>query len=207
MPGAGAALFGALLSLSAHSRSEGRSSFVLDPEGRIAVQIVLSDLDLPELCNVDFSVRDRAAEEQKLTRCLHKDVPLLVRLTADDKPCKIAFDHFAENKGTITIEASGLCPTFPRTLRIDWGLFAGSPLDHVSVAKIEQPHDAPKLVMLSKRSSRVLVEVKRPRWPWLVATAAASAAVLVGAAALLLHRRRARRAVRAGDPPAPTSDR
>jgi hypothetical protein len=190
-------LVAALLALPGHSRSEGRSSFAVDEEGRVSVQITVADADLPELCNADFSVRDRRElEEQKLGACLARDLPLLVRVKGDGKACKLAYDRFTENKGVVVIEASGTCPSLPHELVIDWGLFQGGALDHVSVAKIEQPFADPKLVMLSKRNAHVVIDVKRPLLPWILA--AVFAVATFAASIVIFVRRRS-----GGQAPAP----
>lgn len=180
-------LLAALFVVPGHSRSEGRSRFSLDAEGRVAVAITVGEPDLPELCNVDLALPDRAGEEQKLARCLARDIPLLVRLKADGRPCRLTYERFEARQGVVVIEARGQCPTLPATFVVDWGLFAGGGLDHVSVATIEQPFGEPRLFMLSRRSSRATLELDGPRWPWLGLGLAA------GALAIVAVWRRARR--------------
>lgn len=180
-----------------HSRSEGKSRFVLDEGGRVAVAIQLGEPDLPELCNADLTVAERAREEQKLTGCLETGVPRWLRLSADGRSCPVAYQRWSEQARTLTIDAVAMCHAAPRRLTIDWGLFAGSALDHVSVAVVEQPHAKPRLVMLSKRSSRFVLEVARPAWLWALAGGAPLA--LVAVAVALLVRRRRTTATRARD--------
>lgn len=171
-----------------HSRSEGKSNFRLEADGRVAVNIQLGEADLPELCNADLTVAERAREEEKLSRCLEGGLGRWLRLTADGQSCPLAYQRWSESARTITIEAQGVCPRLPRALVIDWGLFAGSALDHLSVAVVEQPHAKPRLVMLSKRSSRFLLEVARPWWVW--ALAGGAPIVLSVAVVVLVLRRR-----------------
>ncbi|OGQ09739.1 MAG: hypothetical protein A2138_11055 [Deltaproteobacteria bacterium RBG_16_71_12] len=173
-----------------HSRSEGKSRFVLDEDGRVAVTIELGEPDLPELCNADLTVAERAREEQKLTRCLETGLPRWLRITADERACPIAYRRFSEEARTITIDAQAVCAAPPRRLVIDWGLFAGSALDHVSVAVVEQPHAKARLVLLSKRSSRFALDVARPWWLWALGVAA-TLALVAGACGVLRRRRRA----------------
>ncbi|MCC7072764.1 MAG: hypothetical protein IT383_15665 [Deltaproteobacteria bacterium] len=188
------------LAAPAHSRSEGKSSFALRSDGRVAITITLGTVDLPELCNADFSVAERAREEEKLTRCLEQGLPHWLRLSADERGCPVAFSRWRERERTVVIEAQALCAELPRTLVIDWGLFTGSALDHVSVAVIEQPHAEPRLVMLSRRSSRFVLEVARPWWHWGV-VGGALLAVAAGVAAWAWRRRAATRAATADRAP------
>ncbi len=174
------------LAAPAHSRSEGKSTFALAADGRVAITITLGTVDLPELCNADFTVAERAREEEKLTRCLEQGLGRWLRLAGDERACPVAFLRWRERERTVTIEAQAVCAAPPRALVIDWGLFAGSALDHVSVAVLEQPHAAPRLVMLSRRSSRFVLDVARPWWHW----GALGAVVTVALAALALAGRR-----------------
>lgn len=182
------------LATPAHSRSEGKSTFRLAEDGRVAIAITLGTVDLPELCNADLTVADRAGEEAKLTRCLEQGLARWLRLTGDGRACPVAYARWRERERTVVIEAHGVCAALPRELVIDWGLFAGSALDHVSVAVVEQPHAKPRLVMLSRRSSRFVLDVARPWWPW---AAAGGAVVVVATAAAWRWRRRAATAGRA----------
>jgi hypothetical protein len=157
--------------LALHNRSEGRSTFALDETGRVAITVQLSNLDLPELCNADFSVRDREGEERKLDECLFKNFTRWIRVHGDNSACVVALGGWKENAGTVVIDAKATCPAMPNTLVIDWGLFAGSPLDHVSVATVTQPHAKPRLAMLSKRANKLTVDVAGPKWPFVIAGA------------------------------------
>lgn len=186
-----AALLAVLLALGpAHSRSEGKSVFTLTKDGRVAVQIVLAKVDIPDLCDADLSLRDIAAEERKLTRCLARDIPLLLRLRGESSPCAVRYDRFDVNAGRVVISAHAECGQLPRTLTVDWGLFAASPLDHVSTARFEQPWDKPKLALLSKRVSRITFDVApHPAVRLAFAAAALSACAAIAA---IVFRARAR---------------
>lgn len=179
-----------------HSRSEGKSSFRLHDDGRVAITVQLADLDLPELCNVDFSVADRIGEEAKLSRCLESGLARWLRVSADGRACPIAYGRWTARERTVAIEAQAQCEGRPGTLTVDWGLFAGGALDHVSVAMFEQPHAKPRVVMLSKRSSRAVIDVAGPLWPWLVAGAGMAALLAAGAGLWWRRRSRARGPVR-----------
>ena len=186
-------------SAAAHQRSEGRSAFVVDESGRVDVRIEIGWLDVPELCDADLLVEParKSEMEARLAACLARDVPALVRLKADGAPCRVAYDRFDAKPaptggGTLDIRATADCGQLPHVLVVDWGLFAGSALDHVSVTRIEQPYAAPKLAMLSKRAARLTIEIDRPRWP---VYAGAALAIVVVAAALgaIVARRRKRK--------------
>lgn len=184
-----------VLAAPAHNSSEGKSIFTLEPDGRVAISIQVGELDVPELCNADLSVADRAREEQKLTACLEQGVPRWLRLSGDGRTCPVAFLRWARRERTVTVDATAVCAALPRQLIIDWGLFVASALDHVSVALIEQPWAKPRLVMLSRRSSRFVLDVARP-W-WVLALVVVVAAVLFGSAGWFWRRRRATARARA----------
>src|SRR5204862_6638516 len=104
----------------------------------------------------------------RLGTCLTATLPQVLRLKADGKPCRVAYDHFDEipappNADTVRIYAGADCGgsahELPSTIVIDWGLFAGNALDHVSVAKIEQPHAKPQLALLAWRGPRLTIDV------------------------------------------------
>lgn len=177
-----------------HDRSEGRARFDLDGTGRLDIAITLSELDMPELCDLDLA--NGALREERLRAldaCLGRNVPLLLRVRDDGgaspEPCPVLVENVDASNGTVAVSAVALCPRFPERLVLDWGLFASTPLDHVAVATFSQPHAAPKLVMLSKRSSKLVVDVARPLWPKLVAGALLLAA-MVGITGVLVRRRR-----------------
>ena len=177
-------------SARAHSRSEGKSSFKLEESGRVAITVQLAEADLPELCNADFSVAERAREEEKLSRCLEQGFARWLRVAADDRPCPVAYQRWSTRERTVLLEAEALCPALPAELVVDWGLFAGAPLDHVSVGLFEEPHAKARVFLFSKRSSRFVLEVARPWWPLAVAGGAGVALVAI-AGALVWRRRRA----------------
>lgn len=192
----GVVLLLALSVVPAHSRSEGRAKFKLDDTGRVDVKITLSTLDMPELCDLDLSASDPAVREQRLRKldmCIRTQLPVLLRVRADGM-CNVIVENVAVEKGTVSIEAMASCATFPRErVTIDWGLFAGDPLDHVAVTTFEQPHAKPKLVMLSKRSNKLIVEIVHPVWPKIVGASLAMVVVIVGMAIVVWRRRLARR--------------
>ena len=194
-----AALLAAVLVLgsgvAAHNRSEGRARFVLEESGRLDVKITLSTLDMPELCNLDLSTTNEGLRAERLSQldvCVRRDLPRLLRATADaGTACPVLVERTGVERMTVSIDAIANCPRLPdERLRVDWGLFAGTPLDHVAVTTFEQPHDKPKLVLLSKRQNKLVVDVAHPVWPTVAAAGAAALLVLVAGIALVVVRRR-----------------
>ena len=199
----------ALASLApAHARSEGRSSFVVSDSGRVSIEIDIALPDVPELCNADLLVSEprRAEMESKLSTCLERDFSTWLRLRAvradGDRACHVAFERYelvrTADSGTLAIHGVADCGDDLRTLVIDWGLFASTSLDHVSIARIEVPHDEPKLAMFSKRASKVTVSLRRPLAPYLGAAALAVVIVASVVAVVVVRRRRGARAHSAG---------
>jgi hypothetical protein len=181
-----------VLLLAGHSRSEGRTRLQLDDTGRLDIQITVVALDLPELCDVDLATRDEGLRRERLRKldaCVAKDLPRLVRVraaaSATQMPCPLMVEGVDVKDGAIVMSAVASCPAFPEQIIVDWGLFAAQPLDHVSVATIEQPHAEPRLVMLSKRSSKLIIDVKRPLWPKVVGAVGVLAAAVLGTGTLL----------------------
>jgi hypothetical protein len=197
-----ALVIAALSLLPAHARSEGRAKFKLDDTGRVDVKITLSTLDMPELCNLDLAVSDvnvRAERLRLLDTCIRKDLPSLLRVRADATSCNVVVASTAVEKGTVSIDAMASCPQFPDArVIVDWGLFAGHPLDHVAVTTFEQPHARPKLVMLSKRSNKLVVDIVHPLWPKVLGASLALLVVIVALAVVVVRARRRR--VRGGAP-------
>lgn len=188
MSATASALVFTALALASHSRSEGRSTFLVDEHGRVSIEIILSEADMPDLCDINLAVADPALREERerlLAACLERDLPTLLRVrerddrnpNAPDAPCPVVMERSEAKNAVVNITAHAACPTFPRQLVVDWGLFASTALDHVNIAKIEQPFADPKLVMLSRRASKLVVDVERPLWLRYGLAAAAVAAV------------------------------
>lgn len=187
-----AALLAAALLVPGHSRSEGRSRFTLDEEGQVAIEITLGDVDLAELCDADLAGGNRALAEKKLLRCLERDIPVLVRLRGDEMPCPAVFDSFEEQGRVVLLRAHARCAALPRSLVVDWGLFASSPLDHVSVATLTPPFGEPSLALLSKRAPRARLELGLSPIQKIGIGLAGVAVLALGAGFVVVRRRRAR---------------
>ena len=131
------------LALAGHSGSQGTSSFVVDDAGAVAVRIELAEADLPDLCGVDLAHGDVSLQEARLARAVARGLPAWVVLTADGaRRCAMqGAAHTRLGGGVVRLSATAVCtdardlPATPHTLQVDWGLFAGTPLDHVSVAR------------------------------------------------------------------------
>lgn len=191
----GVVLLVALSVVPAHSRSEGRAKFKLDDTGRVDVKITLSTLDMPELCDLDLSASDPAVRAERIGRldtCIRTQLPVLLKVRGDSS-CAVVVESTHVEKGTVSIDAMASCPDFPQErVTIDWGLFAGQPLDHVAVTTFEQPHAKPKLSMLSKRTSKLVVNIAHPLWPK-IAGASLALVLVTGVLAVAVRRRLARR--------------
>jgi hypothetical protein len=184
----------------AHDRSEGKSAFVLDDDGVVAITIEMLELDLPELCHVDLSLSDplRVQEEEvRLQHCLERGFPHWLRVGLSDAPCPLRFTSWTRTapKG-VRFDATAACPapsTAKETWRVDWGFFVATRLDHVSIARLHPPRGGPVLVSFSKRNRKAELPLPAARWPWLVAGGAALVGVST-AVAVWRWRRHKRRA-------------
>lgn len=186
-----------VLALPMHSRSEGRAKLKLDDTGRLDAKITLSTLDMPELCDIDLSVSDARVREERigiLDTCIRRELPDLLRVHIDNGvACTVIVSTSGIVKSAVAIDVVASCPAFPdKKLTIDWGLFAGQPLDHVTVTTFEQPHAKPRLFTLSKRNSKLVIDVAQPLWPWLVGAGSglAVALALISILAVFLVRKR-----------------
>jgi hypothetical protein len=177
--------------LAMHAASQGRSSFSLDESGRVAVVVEIGYADVPELCASGL------ADDVQLSSCLERVVPQSIKLRADQHACPLRFDRFekrdvAGGNGTLAMFASADCGALPDELVVDWGLFFGSNLDHVSVAKLAQPNAETKLAMLSKRAPRFVLAVSKPHTTLIAASIALVVAGLGGVAWIVRRRISAR---------------
>jgi hypothetical protein len=192
--GAVVAVVVAAASLLGHSRSEGRSRFTIDGD-RVQIAIELLQLDLPELCEVDLSVSDpdrRRHEAQRLDACVETGLPRWMRLQTLDGRCTVVSTGVRQGEGlAIFIDGVATCPPLAGgTLIIDWGLFAGQRLDHVSTATVVVAPGVEERALLSRRQNRLKVHV--PRSLPIPALVAGVAAVLAGVIAGFGWRRRRR---------------
>lgn len=195
--GAAAAVLVAVASLVGHSRSEGRSRFEVEGD-RVQITIELLQLDLPELCEVDLSLTDpdrRRHEERRLDACVETGLPRWLRLQTLTGSCAVVSTGVHRSDGlAVFIDGVATCPHLAgETLIIDWGLFAGQRLDHVSTATIVVAPDVEERALVSRRHNRLKVHVPQPL-PRPALTAAIVVATAIGAIA---WRRRRQGRVRA----------
>jgi hypothetical protein len=143
---------------AAHSRSQGASRFVFHDDGRVDVVVELSDLDVPELCDVDFGTKDpvrRALADERLTACAARGFARWIHLSADGSACEVGFSRWERLAGRdLALLGDARCARDADVVVVDWGLFAGTPLDHVSVATFELAGGEKARAAFSKRNRR-----------------------------------------------------
>lgn len=192
-----ATLVALALGLAGHSRSEGSSQFVVDPDvNRVAITIDLLTVDMPELCDVDVSLSDpdqRRHEEQRLRACVERGLPGWLRLHTDEGDCQVVAVDVKRGQGfAITFTGIANCPSLAgATLTLDWGLFASTRLDHISTATIVVGTGVePQRTLLSRRNNKVRVKIPAPRHPAAIAVVGVVVAGVAIAAVMLVRRRR-----------------
>ena len=127
-----------------HDRSKGKSFFEVLPDGHIQFQIGMNNLDFLDWSGIDLASPNRVVENQKqaerfLTFTLPKQ--LRVELLPEQKSCPVKYRVF-EQPDHRNLEIFGMALCAPkalngnRSIRIDWGLFAGSPLKHTSFSRL-----------------------------------------------------------------------
>lgn len=193
-----ATMLAVALGLAGHSRSEGSSQFLVEPDAnRVAITIDLLTVDMPELCDVDVSLSNpdqRRREEQRLRACVERGLPGWLRLHTDEGACQVAAVDVKRGQGfAITFTGMATCPSLAgATLTLDWGLFASTQLDHISTATIVVGTGVePQRTLLSRRNNKVRIKVPAPRR---LAAIAATSVVVAGVAivGVMLGRRRRR---------------
>ena len=201
-----AVVFAAALSLVGHNNSEGSSRFVVDEHGKIAITLQLLELDMPELCDVDFAGSDAVADnEDRLSACVRAGLPSWLRLRVGDEACTIVGDGWRRLSALqLVVEGTASCGRpVGRALTIDWGLFASKELEHVNSAVVVMPDGRQQKAMFARRYNKLVVELADPRHTRaLVAGAVVGAVVVVvfvGAViAAIVKRGRLRRRARSG---------
>ena len=185
----------AALSLLGHNDSEGSSRFVVDADGGVAISVQLLELDLPELCDVDFADADnRDANEAKVDACVKGGLSSWLRLRVANRPCSIVGGSWHRLTALqLVIEGKASCPRpADERLTIDWGLFAGKELEHVNSAVIVLPDGRERSTLFSRRHNKVVVEISDPHdLPAVVALGVVAVVAVITTMMLLLRRRRA----------------
>ncbi len=197
------------LLVAGHNASQGKSAFVVAADGHVDITVHLLELDLPELCDVDFGVtaQKRPAMEARLESCVAEGFPRWLRLRLGDESCPISAGRARHGQGLdIVLEAFATCPGEPagRTLTLDWGLFASSSLDHQSTATVTLPGAGKTtMALLSKRKNKLTIDVPTHRAEVAAAVFAGVAFVVVVVGLLLVRRRGHRRGRRPRVDPTP----
>lgn len=187
-----------VISLATHNNSEGTSRFVIEEQGRIDVQIQLLELDLPELCDVDFAGPEgRAVYDEQVTQCVQRGLPSWLRVHVETAACTIGDVGWHHGEGLqILLTGVAKCERpVGRKLTIDWGLFAGTELEHVNSATIVFPDASRHEAMFSRKHNKVVVDVEDPRSTraGVALAIVILASVITGIVVAMQRRRRPRR--------------
>lgn len=189
-----AVVIAAVLSLAGHNNSEGSSRFVVDEHGRVAISLQLLELDMPELCDIDFAGTDAIdVNEARLTACVRAGLPRWLRLGVGNDACTIVGDGWHRLSALqLVIEGTASCARpVGKALTIDWGLFGGKELEHVNSAVIVMPDGQHRPAMFARRHNKLVVEIPDPRGTRaIVAAAVIVVGAVITAVVLLLQRRR-----------------
>lgn len=183
--------------VAAHNTGEGAARFDVDKDGRVDVRIDLVEPDLKDLCDVDFAVVDpekkRLADEQ-LDVCVSNGLAQWLRLRVDGHDCKVGGGRARHGDAlAVVVEGEAACVAGGDSLTIDWGLFAGTPLDHRATTTIALPDGTEHRAMLSKRKNKLVIALHAPLDVRVFFAVAAVVFVVVASVVVVVVRRRKRR--------------
>jgi hypothetical protein len=131
--------------------------------------------------------------EDHLTTCLERGLRMWLTLKGDGVECPVSYTRWHKRApDDVIFEGTADCAHAPSSLELNWGLFAGTGLDHVSVARVKLPSGTERLGMFSRRAPRMTVDVTSPWRTVFIIGSSAALALLVGVG-LVLRRRRVRR--------------
>jgi hypothetical protein len=155
---------------TAHTRSKGKSSFQLSPEGFIKIQIGMTTLDFLDLADVDLgSPNATQQDELKAERFLLKYFPkyLRIHLLPGQEQCHVKFKSLQRtDHKNIELFAFAQCPeksmAVTKELRIDWGLFTGTILMHRSFASFFWSDVLKHNWVFSRKESKKVLTIKTP---------------------------------------------
>lgn len=148
----------------AHNTSRARSSFEVQASGLVHIDIVLSEEDLLDLVDIDLSSPREAQEAAALLNGrLATGLPRWLRLLGDDEGCPVTFTSW-QRSGTrgVKLLAEARCRELPEVLTIHWGLSAVSALEVLSVTTVTAPGGVEHATVLSRRTPKAVLVVKRP---------------------------------------------
>lgn len=155
---------------AAHTRSKGKSTFHLNQDGFLKIQIGMTTLDFLDLADIDLGSpnatdKDEIAAEQFLLRYLPKY--LRVQLLPSDKKCPVKFKslELTDHKN-IELFAFAKCPKEglekTKEMRIDWGLFTGTILMHRSFASFFWQEKLQHNWVFSRQESKKILPITTP---------------------------------------------
>ena len=174
--------------LAAHNGSHGTSRFELGDHDDIAVTIVVDGHDVSELCP--------ALDDAGLSQCAQVGMPRWLRVRVHDVACVLTVGPVARKGSGVAFSAiacddeqalkrSRDCKLDPArdgcdVVVVEWGLFAGSRLEHDSDAVLIFPDERREHTVLSRRQNRWVVPLKPPasQRPLLVAAMSLMATII-----------------------------
>lgn len=149
----------------AHNTSRAKSRFDVAADGKVSIEVHLTEEDLLDLTDLDLS-SPREAEEAKrglLAGRLSTGVPRWLRLLGDDVECPVVFTTWESPRpGTVKILAEAGCKALPEVLTIHWGLSAVSALEVLSMTTVTAPGGIEHATVLSRRTPKAVLVVKNP---------------------------------------------
>lgn len=149
----------------AHSTSRAKVSFAVDESGRVGVEILLSEEDVLDLVNLDLSSprEAEAARAGLLSGRLATSLPRWLVLVGDDAGCPVTFRSWdtVPPRG-VKLLADAACAGLPEVLTIHWGLSAVSTLEVIAIASVTAPGGIEHATVLSRRTPKAVLVVKRP---------------------------------------------
>ncbi len=150
---------------AAHNTSRARSHFDVGTDGLVRIEITLTEEDLLELVNIDMSSPREAAEAGAglLAGRLSTGLPRWLVLVGDEEPCPVTFRSWQrEGARGVKLLADAACAALPEVLTIHWGLSAVSTLEVLSITTVTAPGGIEHATVLSRRTPKAVLVVKRP---------------------------------------------
>jgi MYXO-CTERM domain-containing protein len=171
-----------LLLVALHSQSRGAVFMTQSDEG-VAVRIELARADGPELCGTIPTT------DEEWTRCGQR--AQLLTLRVGQRPCQLSPVVTSLVAADIHLMLTAHCPAATGDAQLDWGLFAGTELQHIAVLEVSHFDGHIDRTLLSRQANRFEFELKptaNPSNAWI----AAAALTLALLAMVLAWRRRSR---------------
>lgn len=161
------ALFAALVPAlaEAHSTSRAKARFDVDEHGKVAIELLLSEEDVLDLVNLDLSSprEAEAARAGLLSGRLATSLPRWLVLVGDEEECPVTFASWDTlPPRTVKLLAEARCAALPEVLTLHWGLSAVSTLEVIAIASVTAPDGVEHATVLSRRTPKAVLVVKRP---------------------------------------------